>query len=143
MPIITALEIKEDENLKALKIYTDFFRKSGRKSVYLIPPIVILGNESEIERHISFNGEFHIENSASVNQYGTYFKIKETEKIFDIQRQLGLSEMESGLNLDLERYQTDYAQTTIGKIRFESIIIARYDEFEYKVIKRKRISTGR
>ena len=73
--IITVLELKEDERKKMRKLYTSYFRATGRESVYLMDPVIILGGKCDIRSHIPIESEFHLTGDIGSNEYGTYFAI--------------------------------------------------------------------
>ncbi len=139
---ITVLCLKEDERLKARKLYTSYFRDTGEKSVYLFEPVIVLGPESDIRAHIILPEAFHPDGKTGVNRYGTYFSLAENDALSAIQKALGLEEMPTGLHLDMKDEASPYP-IDIGRIRVDSIAVASFTDHTFRIIKRKKLSTGR
>lgn len=139
--IITVLELKEDERLKMRRLYTSYFRKTGRMSVYLMDPVIILGGRSDIRGHIPLPSEFHCSGDVLVNEYGTYFALKEKDAMTDIQKVLDLPLMPTGLHLDMEDTAIDFP-IDLKRIRIEAIALASFEEHTFRLLYRRKLSMG-
>ena len=117
--IITVLELKEDERLKMRRLYTSYFRKG----------------------HITLPSEFHCSGDVLVNEYGTYFALKEKDAITDIQKVLALPLMPTGLHLDMEDTAIDFP-IDLKRIRIEAIALASFEEHTFRFLYRRKLSMG-
>ncbi len=140
--IITVLTLKEDERLKARKAYTCYFRKTSDFSVYLMDPVIVLGEKSDIRRHITLSISFHPDKDLGVNDYGTYYCIKEKSEIAKIQAELGLKAMDTGLHLSMKDEIISFP-LPLERIRIDSIALAEVGENTFRIFMRKKLSTGR
>ena len=138
---ITVLCLKEDERLKARKLYTSYFRDTGEKSVYLFEPVIVLGPESDIRAHIILPEAFHPDGKTGVNRYGTYFSLAENDALSAIQKALGLEEMPTGLHLDMEDTAIDFP-IDLKRIRIEAIALASFEEHTFRFLYRRKLSMG-
>lgn len=139
---VTVLEMKDEERQRMRRYYTSYFRATGRMSVYLTDPVIILGEAADIKVHIPLDTEFHLTGDAGVNEYGTYLKVKETDEIKEIQKRLGLRLMDTGIHLDMEKTPILFP-VDLKRIRIESIALAELGENTFRIIYRKRLSMGR
>ena len=140
--IITVLELKEDERKKMRKLYTSYFRATGRESVYLMDPVIILGGKCDIRSHIPIESEFHLTGDIGSNEYGTYFEIKEINELENIQKALSLPLMPTGLHLDMENTPLSFP-IDLKRLRIEAIACASFTAHTFSILYRRKLSMGR
>ena len=128
--IITVLELAESERIRMRKIYTSYFRATGRKSVYLMDPVIVLGGKA-----------FHLSGEVKCNEFGSFFAIRENDEIEKIERLLNLEILETGLHLDMDADPIQYP-IEMKEIRIRAIASALLDEHSFRILYRKKLAMG-
>lgn len=139
--IITVLELAESERIRMRKIYTSYFRATGRRSVYLMDPVIVLGGKADISRHIPLSSTFHLTGEVKCNEFGSFFAIRENDEIERIERLLNLEILETGLHLDMEAEPIQYP-IEMKEIRIRAIASALLDEHSFRILYRKKLAMG-
>ncbi len=139
---ITVLELKDKERLELREAFTSYFRQTGRYSVYLMDPVIVLGPETDIRKHVSIISPFTLTGEVRSNEYGTYLEIGEKDMLYSIQSCLGLASLESGVHLDMEKDPLKLTSFP-AEVRIGSIALAEYSECTFRILYRRKLSMGR